>query len=74
MTVMDMPGPICTYCNRRPNEIEEYVMMAKELEITPDDYVRMEEGTYNPINGHFACDSCYIRIGMPSGPQGWVAP
>jgi len=33
-----------------------------------------EEGTYNPNNGHFLCDSCYIKAGMPTGPHGWTCP
>ena len=35
--------------------------------ITPTDYVRREEGTYNPESFQFFCTSCYIRIGMPNG-------
>ena len=38
------------------------------------DYVRSEEGTYNPDTNRFACDGCYIAIGMPAGPDGWRAP
>lgn len=30
------------------------------------EYAR-SDGTYNPKNGHFWCDSCYIAIGMPLG-------
>lgn len=44
-------------------------------------YVRTEEGTYNPHNGHFLCDHCYIDAGKPSQPrrplgelQGWRCP
>ena len=37
-------------------------------------YVRNEEGTLNPTNGHFLCDSCYIKAGQPSSPTGWVCP
>jgi hypothetical protein len=29
-------------------------------------YVR-SDGTYNPANGHFWCDDCYIALGMPLG-------
>ena len=46
-------------------------------EATPeqrDAYIREEEGTYNPENGHFLCDNCYIAVGMPSGPNGWRCP
>lgn len=37
-------------------------------------YVIEEEGTYNPENGHFLCDSCYIKAGQPSSPGGWKCP
>lgn len=44
---------------------------------TPEDrinYVIREEGTYNTENGHFLCDKCYIKYGMPSSPWGWKCP
>lgn len=66
--------PFDPYCNRAPDEIDEYLQYAREAGMTPDDYVRAEEGTYNPISGHFACTDCYIRLGMPTAPSGWKAP
>jgi len=69
-----LPGPICAYCGKRPAEIEEYIEAADDFGMTPDDYVKREEGTYNRENGHFACTECYIAIGMPASPTGWVAP
>jgi hypothetical protein len=66
--------PLCIGCNKRPDEIEECVEIAKEEGMTPDDFVRNEEGTYNGANGHFLCTDCYIRAGMPSSPYGWFAP
>jgi hypothetical protein len=48
--------------------------MAEHQNITPDEYVRDEEGTYNPANGHFLCDECYIKAGQPSSPRGWRCP
>lgn len=68
------PEPICTGCNKRPDEIEEYVEAVEGSHLTPADYVRIEEGTYNRANGHFLCTPCYIDAGMPSSPTGWVAP
>lgn len=66
---------ICIKCGKTPSEIEEYVEAAKDEGMTPDEYVRTEEGTFNPVNGHFACTDCYIDMGMPSAPgRGWVAP
>jgi hypothetical protein len=68
--------PICTGCNKTPDEIQEYIECAEDEEMTPDDYVRSEEGTYNPSNGHFLCTDCYIEAGMPSKPypDKWIAP
>jgi hypothetical protein len=60
--------------HKKASELEEYIEIAKVEEMTPDDYVREEEGTYNPENGHFLCTPCYVEAGMPSGPHGWVAP
>jgi len=65
---------ICIGCNKEPHEIEEYVDAASDEEMTPEQYVRAEEGTFNRENGHFACTPCYIKMGMPSSPRGWVAP
>lgn len=67
----------CIGCHKHPSEIEEYVLCAKqEPNYFTDaaDYVRKEEGTFNAENGHFACDICYIKMGMPSSPYGWTAP
>ena len=69
-----VPVPVCIGCKKYPRDLEEYVEAAEEEKITPDAYVRHNEGTYNPINGHFLCTDCYIDAGMPSGPHGWVAP
>jgi hypothetical protein len=69
--------PFCTGCNTPGDQIEEYIEGAKEAEMPVDDYIREEEGTYNPANGHFLCTSCYIDAGMPSAPvgqPGWIAP
>jgi len=67
---------ICIGCNKKPDEIEEYVEMAAIEEMTPNDYVSSEEGTYNPQNGHFLCTECYISCGQPSlpYPDRWLAP
>ena len=64
----------CVGCGRRPSEIAEYREAARALHMTPNDYVRTEEGTYNKANEHFLCTECYIAAGMPSSPHGWVAP
>jgi hypothetical protein len=65
---------ICVGCGKAPAEIAEYTEAAAEEEITADEYVAENEGTYNPGNGHFLCTSCYIDAGCPSSDRGWVAP
>lgn len=65
---------ICTGCNRRPDEIAEYLDGAADEQMTPAAYVMAEEGTLNTANGHFLCTACYIRAGMPTAPHGWRAP
>jgi hypothetical protein len=37
-------------------------------------YVIANEGTYNRVSGHFLCDTCYIKAGIPTSPLGWVCP
>lgn len=74
MSDTSRPELICTGCNKRPTEIEEYIEMGEVEDMTPDDYVWQEEGTLNHTNGHFLCTSCYMDAGMPSSPQGWIAP
>ena len=71
---MTQCNPLCVGCDKRPDELEEYIEHAAIEEMTPDEYVRQEEGTYNPENGHFLCTACYVRAGMPSSPRGWTAP
>jgi hypothetical protein len=65
---------LCIRCGKEPHEIEEYVDAAAAEDMTPEQYVRSEEGTFNRENGHFACTACYIEMGMPSSPRGWEAP
>ena len=69
-----MNRPLCTGCNKHPDEIPEYIDCAEVEGMTPDDYVRTEEGTFNRSNGHFLCTDCYCAAGMPSSSRGWVEP
>ena len=57
----------CARCNRRPNEIPEYVEAARMEQETPDEFVSLEEGTFNPLTGRFWCSDCYIKLGQPLG-------
>lgn len=60
----------CEVCNKKPEEIQEYVDCGKEENMTPEQYVASEEGTYNPHKDLFCCTNCYIKIGMPLGQAG----
>lgn len=59
------------------NTIRAEYYLEEDEEVTPEmreQFVRSDEGTFNVINGHFACDSCYIKLGCPSSPRGWKCP
>lgn len=72
--------PFCTGCQRFPEDIPDIVVLAKIDGMSPAAWVIAEEGTLNSLNGHFLCNECYIRAGMPAGRDGhggpgrWVAP
>lgn len=68
------PKPMCVGCKCTPDQIEEYRELAAEERMSPNDYCRREEGTFNHENGHFLCTVCYVRAGMPTAPGGWRAP
>lgn len=63
-------------CGRYAEQIPAVRAEAAALNLTPEEWVLREEGTYNPDNGHFSCDACYIEMGMPSKPfpERWVTP
>lgn len=70
----DPEHPFCIGCEKFAEELSEYNKENTECELTPAQYVKQEEGTYNRENGHFLCTPCYCKAGMPSGPRGWTAP
>ena len=57
----------CKACGKAPNELSEYVSAAKVANITPEEYIRKEEGTYNRKTDLFFCTPCYVKVGMPLG-------
>jgi hypothetical protein len=73
---MSTARPFCVGCNKHADELDEYIDAAREdgRGFDANKYVRVEEGTYNPENGHFLCTPCYNKAGMPSSPRGWKAP
>lgn len=74
MMKVGMTPTVDPFCGRAPEQINEYVVAGRQNEMTPSQYVAAEEGTFNPENGHFCCTECYVRIGMPTAPNGWKCP
>lgn len=69
--------PYCFRCGKPASSFPEYRAGAdNSLYNDPGAYVMDEEGTYNPHTNRFACDACYIAIGMPADNEagGWRAP
>lgn len=65
--------PKCIGCKTLAQDLSEIDSYLEAGE-TREEYIINNEGTYNPKNGHFLCDACYIDAGMPSSPTGWKAP
>ncbi|ENH96696.1 hypothetical protein J416_09369 [Gracilibacillus halophilus YIM-C55.5] len=55
----------CPFCNREPKEIPAYKEKARKEEMSVDDYVRMDEGTYHMQTDMFCCEDCYFKRGLP---------
>lgn len=64
--------PYDPYCQQFATDNQSVQFGAEMEEQTPEEFAK-DDGTYNPVNGHFACDACYIRLGQPSSREGWVA-
>lgn len=64
----------CFLCGGTPDQLDEYVEGAQAYGISPDEYVRSQEGTYNRKSGLFACTACYVAMGSPERSRGWKAP
>lgn len=72
------PVLLCIGCFRTPEQLRLDDLANIEGYQGAGDYVWNEEGTLNRRNGHFMCDSCYIKAGQPSHHvstgRRWVAP
>lgn len=55
------PALHCKGCGRRPDEIREYILEAEHHNMSPDQFVRENEGTYDPTDGSFLCTACYFK-------------
>lgn len=64
--------PFDPMCERLASEMAELDDYREDL--SRAEYVIENDGTYNPTNGHFLCDNCYIKAGQPTSENGWVCP
>lgn len=74
-------APYDPVCQKQASEIPSVVAYARENRMSPDGFVRQEDGTYNPDNEHFLCDTCFISEEIRNGArlvgsngQRWVCP
>lgn len=83
MTEADPYDPMCIRYARDMEYLDSFwATSQEEVDSTPmsereqkrADYIIHGEGTFNPTNGHFLCDNCYILAGMPTAPGGWICP
>jgi hypothetical protein len=68
------PEPYDPMCDRFARDMPYLDSFLEHPNQTRARYVATNEGTYNRVNGHFLCDTCYIKAGMPTSPLGWVCP
>lgn len=52
----------CEFCLRKPSEIEDYIVAADECDLSPNEYVKKEEGSYNRSTKTFCCPTCYSKM------------
>lgn len=71
-----VPQPLCFGCNKKPEELDEYIEQGELNDMSPSAFVCLFEGTLNRVNGHFLCTPCYVDAGAPSRPfpQRWTTP
>jgi len=69
-TLMERPQPQCGGCGKRPEDDSLIVLFAQYKGLTPDQYIWQQEGTLNDETGLYACDGCYIKLGMPANSSG----
>lgn len=69
--------PSCETYAKDMEFLDVFIIEFPRESATPEEraaYIESNEGTYNHENGHFLCDACYIRAGMPTTERGWICP
>jgi hypothetical protein len=54
----------CNGCGLTPDKIPDTVSAAEAEGMSPQEYVRILEPTYNEATGHFLCTDCYLETGI----------
>jgi hypothetical protein len=62
----------CNGCKKRPDQIDDIRESASANRMTPLDYVKVLEPTFNKGNGHFMCTDCYMDAAITD--PAWRAP
>ena len=75
------PGELAEYRFNARAETRDRMMHRKRISsrisprtftrMTAAQWVRQDEGTWNPAAGLFCCTRCYIQIGMPNTATQW---
>ena len=55
----------CPFCNRKPKDIPEYRQVSKNYEMSPNQFVMMEDITFDGFTDMFCCKDCYIALRYP---------
>lgn len=82
---MEYPEPYDPSCKRYARDMKEldysWAEDEDDLKLPKEEkqrrrieFVQTDEGTFNTKNGHFLCNSCYIKAGCPSSARGWICP
>jgi len=56
----------CPFCNRNPEEISWIKFKADLFEMSPSEYVRMNDPSYHIKTDMFICNQCYFDQGLPT--------
>jgi len=53
------PTPVCTCCDRIARDIPGVKTAAHFMNLTPEDFVRHHDNSYDEKTGDFICDGCF---------------
>jgi hypothetical protein len=53
------PTPVCTCCDRIARDIPAVTLAAHFMNLSPEDFVRIHDNSYDEATGEFLCDGCF---------------